>query len=77
MPQQIKDIKGFLEKTRRTDASEIRIKKSKGGVTKFKVRCSKYLYTLAISEKEKAEKLRKSLPVGLTVVDVDGSAQKK
>jgi large subunit ribosomal protein L38e len=31
-------------------------------VTKFKVRCSKYLYTLVLSDPEKAEKLRASLP---------------
>jgi len=31
---------------------------------KFKVRCSRYLYTLVINDKEKAEKLRQSLPPG-------------
>ena len=36
---------------------------------KFKVRCSKYLYTLVVTELEKADKLRQSLPPGnLTMV---------
>jgi hypothetical protein len=32
--------------------------------TKFKVRCSRYLYTLSIDDVEKAEKLKQSLPPG-------------
>lgn len=31
---------------------------------KFKVRCSRYLYTLVVTDKEKADKLRQSLPPG-------------
>lgn len=34
---------------------------------KFKVRCSRYLYTLVITDKEKAEKLKQSLPPGITM----------
>ena len=30
--------------------------------TKFKIRCSKYLYTFVIADQEKAEKLRQSMP---------------
>lgn len=32
--------------------------------TKFKIRCSRYLYTLALDDPEKAEKLKQSLPPG-------------
>ena len=32
--------------------------------TKFKIRCSRYLYTLALDDPEKAEKLQQSLPPG-------------
>ncbi|KAF5919442.1 hypothetical protein HPG69_006042 [Diceros bicornis minor] len=39
----------------------VKIKKNKDNV-KFKVRCSRYLYTLVITDKEKAEKLKQSLP---------------
>lgn len=47
-----------------------RIKKTKpatpGGKfqTKFKIRCSRYLYTLSLDDPDKAEKLRQSLPPG-------------
>lgn len=39
------------------------IKKNKDS-TKFKVRCSKYLYTIVINDKEKANKLKQTLPEG-------------
>jgi hypothetical protein len=44
-----------------------RIKKSrKSGSTqiKFKVRCTRYLYTLVLKDADKAEKLKQSLPPG-------------
>lgn len=69
MPKQIKDIKEFILTSRRTDAKSVRIKKNKENV-KFKVRCSKYLYTLVLNDNEKAEKLRQSLPPGLEVKEI-------
>ncbi|KDN46306.1 ribosomal protein L38e [Tilletiaria anomala UBC 951] len=45
--------------------------------TKFKIRCSKYLYTLVVEDAEKAEKLKNSLPPGLNVTEVKGKASKK
>ncbi|KAJ3124157.1 60S ribosomal protein L38 [Nowakowskiella sp. JEL0407] len=39
----------------------VRIKKN-GTQHKFKVRCAKYLYTLVLSDAEKADKLKQSLP---------------
>ncbi|KAI7938448.1 hypothetical protein MJO28_015389 [Puccinia striiformis f. sp. tritici] len=85
MPCEVKDIKSFLLIAHRKDAKACRIKKStrttgKGlptKVTKFKVRCSKYLYTLVLSDPEKAEKLRASLPPTLKVEDVDKEKSKK
>lgn len=44
----------------------VKVKQS-GGVTKFKVRCSRYLYTMSLSDSAKAAKLRQSLPPNLTV----------
>jgi len=55
-------------------ATEARIKKVAAktptgkAVTKFKVRCSRYLYTLSVDDAEKAEKLRQSLPPGTILV---------
>ncbi|KAJ8923052.1 hypothetical protein NQ315_001601 [Exocentrus adspersus] len=47
----------------------VKIKKNSEN-TKFKVRCSRFLYTLVITDKEKAEKLKQSLPPGLQVKEV-------
>ena len=38
--------------------------------TKFKVRCSRYLYTLSLDDPEKAEKLKQSLPPGAFVMSL-------
>ncbi|WFD34717.1 60S ribosomal protein L38 [Malassezia cuniculi] len=74
MPKQVTDIKQFLEIARRQDAKVARIKKNvvnnKVTQTKFKVRCSRFLYTLVVDDAEKAEKLKKSLPPGLEVVEI-------
>ncbi|XP_057520210.1 60S ribosomal protein L38-like [Amaranthus tricolor] len=69
MPKQIHEIKDFLLTARRKDARSIKIKRSKD-VVKFKVRCSKYLYTLCVFDTEKADKLKQSLPPGLSVQDL-------
>ena len=66
MPKQVTDIKHFLLVARRKDAREVRIKKDpKKKQTKFKVRCSRYLYTLVMPDDDKVQKLRESLPTGL------------
>ncbi|KAL7006984.1 60S ribosomal protein L38 [Cystobasidiomycetes sp. EMM_F5] len=88
-PQEIKDIKRFLEVARRKDAKSARIKVSKKirrnpntGLTstvtqtKFKLRCSRFLYTLVMDDATKAEKLRQSLPPTLTVQDVEKESKK-
>ncbi|XP_078487937.1 large ribosomal subunit protein eL38 [Ciona intestinalis] len=69
MPKQITEIKDFLLTARRADAKSVKIKKNRQN-TKFKVRCSRYLYTLVIQDKDKAEKLRQSLPPGLSVKEL-------
>lgn len=64
-------------KPRQTSASA----KGKGAKTitqtKFKVRCSRYLYTLVLNDAEKAEKLKQSLPPTLKVEEITKSAPKK
>ncbi|KAI6130938.1 P-loop containing nucleoside triphosphate hydrolase protein [Pisolithus croceorrhizus] len=83
VPKEIRDIKEFISIARRKDATQARIKKVTArtptgkAITKFKVRCSRYLYTLSVDDPEKAEKLKQSLPPGLTVVDVDTKPKKK
>lgn len=41
--------------------------------TKFKVRCSRYLYTLSLDDPEKAEKLKASLPPGQYIYTISTS----
>ncbi|KAK7246917.1 hypothetical protein RIF29_41788 [Crotalaria pallida] len=65
--KQIHEIKEFLLTTKRKDARFVKIKRSKD-VVKFKVRCSKYLYTLCVFNTEKADKLKQLLPSGWVVV---------
>ncbi|KAH8501301.1 hypothetical protein H0E87_016206 [Populus deltoides] len=62
-PKQIHEIKDFLLTARRKDARSVKIKRRRD-VVKFKVRCSKYLYTLCVFDPEKADKLKQSLPPG-------------
>ncbi|CAK7322656.1 unnamed protein product [Dovyalis caffra] len=71
-PKQIHEIKDFLLTARRKDARSVKIKRSRD-VVKFKVRCSKYLYTLCVFDPEKADKLKQSLPPGLSVQELDKS----
>ncbi|XP_022564180.1 transcription factor bHLH112 isoform X4 [Brassica napus] len=68
MPKQIHEI-DFLLTARRKDARSVKIKRSKD-IVKFKVRCSRYLYTLCVFDQEKADKLKQSLPPGLSVQDL-------
>jgi len=82
MPKEISEIKQFIDIARRKDASAARIKKVgprvAGGktTTKFKIRCSRYLYTLVLDDNEKAEKLKQSLPPGLKVEEVKKISKK-
>ena len=66
-PRQIIEIKQFLLTARRPDAKSVKIKKT-GNVTKFKVRCTKFLYTLCVEDADKADKLKQSLPPGERLV---------
>ncbi|KAG0228356.1 hypothetical protein BGW42_002254 [Actinomortierella wolfii] len=68
-PKQVQDIKQFLEIARRKDAKSGRIKKN-GNQIKFKVRCSRYLYTLVVNDAAKAEKLKQSLPPTLMIENI-------
>ncbi|SPJ80281.1 probable ribosomal protein L38 [Fusarium torulosum] len=77
MPQEVADIKKFIEICRRKDASSARIKKStQTNNIKFKVRCQKHLYTLVLKDTDKAEKLKQSLPPNLQLTDVSKKTKK-
>ena len=76
MPKQVKEIKDFLLKTRKKDAKSVTILKGKDKI-KFKVQCSRYLYTLCVEDKEKAEMLQKSFPPELPVKEIKTKGREK
>ena len=71
MPKEIKDLKEFIKIMRRESknlpsADRIVIKKNrKNNCTKFKLRTPKYLLTLKVDDKNKAEKIMQSIPPNL------------
>ena len=71
MPKEIKDLKEFIkimrrEKSHLPKAEKITIKKNKKtSVTKFKLRTPRYLYTLKVDCRNKAEKINQSIPPNL------------
>jgi large subunit ribosomal protein L38e len=50
-----------------TTSSKSKASSKNTTVTKFKIRCSRYLYTLLVNDAEKAEKLKQSLPPGQSI----------
>jgi len=53
--------------TATTDAAA-RIKKSTtSNQIKFKIRCNRFLYTLILKDSEKADKIKQSLPPGMSL----------
>nr|AKV16225.1 60S ribosomal protein L38 [Pectinaria gouldii] len=71
MPKEIKELKDFLLTARRKDAKSVKIKKNKNNDIKFKLRCKKYLLTFVVrNDPDKAEKMKLSLPPGLTVKEL-------
>jgi len=63
---------------RRRDARFVKVKKVKrGSGMKFKLRCSRYLYTLLVADAKKATKLEQSLPPTLKKIKVDEKSKPK
>ena len=72
-PKEIKDLKDFIKIMRRDQddkkhlpkAEKITIKKNKkSNITKFKLRTSKYLITLKVDGRNRADKIKQSIPAG-------------
>mmetsp|Transcript_36535 Transcript_36535/g.67515 ORF Transcript_36535/g.67515 Transcript_36535/m.67515 type:complete len:80 (-) Transcript_36535:78-317(-) len=70
MPKETKDIRKFLRLAYAKNAKYVKIKKCRNGGVKFKLRLSRYLYTLAQDDHTKIKKIRQSLPPGLEKKDV-------
>lgn len=66
MAKEVKEIKDFLMKARRKDARIVKIQENSCN-TRFKVRCSRFLYTMTIADKKMAKKLKQSLPPSIEI----------
>ena len=75
MPKNITDVRDFLAKARRTDAEYVTIKQNPSNV-KFKIRCSRYLYTLTVKDKQTADKLKQSFPPTLVKKEIKKTLKK-
>ena len=74
MPKQVQTPKEFLSLCNRSDAKWIHVKKAKNDMTKFKLRTTKYLYTLSVKPKF-VELVRNSIPDALEVIDLDAKKE--
>merc|ERR1711976_69904 len=76
MPKNIEDLKLFLQYLRGDDSKKIKsiaksiTIKTKNNSTKFKLRCSRYLYTLKIDDQSKAEKIRSSIKPEVKKIEI-------
>eukprot|EP00466_Bigelowiella_natans_P019914 jgi/Bigna1/86073/estExt_fgenesh1_pg.C_80021 len=68
-PKQTDDIKKFLKMAYTKEARYIKMKKCKDSV-KFKLRLSRYLWTLTEKNPVKIKKIKQSLPHGLEKTEI-------
>ena len=76
MPREIKDLKEFLSVCSRRDARCVKVKKNPSA-TKFKVRCSKFLYTLVVADKKKADRIQKSIHPNVKQVTITSKKERR
>ena len=70
MPKIVATPRAFLELAGRSDAKWVKIKKCADDNTKFKLRTTKYLYTLVVKPKF-VDLVQGSIPEGLEVTHLD------
>lgn len=71
MPKSVATPRKFLELAARPDAKAIKVKKVSDEVTKFKLRTTKYLYTLTVKQEKFAKLVTDSIPQNLEVIYLD------
>ena len=78
-PKELRNIKDFIKTSRRKDVDNLKFIDVKGkdgkSFIKFKLRTSKYLYTFRVP-KEKAEKVKQSMPPSLKKIPLGKAAKK-
>lgn len=77
MPRPVKDIRELMTLASRKDIQSAVVKKNPKSVTKFKLRGSRYQYTLAVGDADRAQKIIQSLPPTLEVTTIEKKAPKK
>ena len=70
MPKIVATPRAFLELTARPDAKWVKVKKCTDDNTKFKLRTTRYLYTLVVKPKF-VDLVTKSIPEALEVIQLD------
>ena len=71
MPKSVPTPRKFLELAGRPDAKWVKVKKCGGEVTKFKLRTTKYLYTLTVKQAKFVTLVQDSIPQTLEVIYLD------
>ena len=71
MPKSVPTPRKFLELAARPDAKWVKVKKCGGEITKFKLRTTKYLYTLVVKQAKFTSLVTESIPKGLEVIYLD------
>ena len=71
MPKSVQQPKKFLELLVCPDAKWVKVKTVSDEVTKFKLRRTKYLYTLTIKQPKFTKLVLDSIPQGLEVIYLD------
>ncbi|EAY20863.1 60S ribosomal protein L38-2, putative [Trichomonas vaginalis G3] len=74
MPKQVATPKEFLALAARPDAKWVKVKKVNDDLTKFKLRTTKFLYTLVVKPKF-VELVQNSIPESLEVIVLDKKAE--
>lgn len=70
MPKLVKTSKEFLTLCHRSDAKWVKVKEF-GDKTKFKLRTTKYLYTVVVENDKMKGLLQNSIPQNLEVIILD------
>jgi large subunit ribosomal protein L38e len=71
MPKSVTQPKKFLELAGRPDAKWIKVKKVGEEETKFKLRTSKYLYTLTVKQAKIVKLVVDAFPASLEIIHLD------
>lgn len=76
MPREIRNLKEFLNICARKDARCVKVKHNPSA-TKFKVRCSRFLYTLVVNDKKKAAKIERSIHPSVKKITITARSHAK